>query len=79
MVHVLFAKSGLILNQNSIEIRLEFHPSKDLKNSDLRNNSELKLEELIETESDGFQEALFQIDPEILNVPEVTTRSFCLD
>ncbi|RNA13787.1 hypothetical protein BpHYR1_018834 [Brachionus plicatilis] len=28
---------------------------------------------------DGFQEALFQIDPEIENVPEVTTGSFCLD
>ncbi|RNA18010.1 hypothetical protein BpHYR1_034726 [Brachionus plicatilis] len=43
------------------------------------------LEELIETESDGFQEALFQIDPKnftlnkIENVPEVTTGSFCLD
>ncbi|RNA36542.1 Vacuolar sorting-associated 13C [Brachionus plicatilis] len=28
---------------------------------------------------DGFQEALFQIDPEIENVPEVTTGSFCFD
>ena len=35
--------------------------------------NKLKLEELIGTESDGFQESLFQINP------EVTTGSFCLD